>query len=73
MQSLWSRPRLTSFFSSIGFFRLAGQARPASAVRYMYETRKGMSPKTLFCYDLMVPDSFVPVNQDGEVSYRSYL
>lgn len=46
---------------------LARTARPSSAVKYMYETRKGMSPKTLYCYDLEVPEEFVPENTDGEV------
>jgi len=46
---------------------VARQATAVGAVRYMYETRKGMSPKTLFCYDLEVPMDFVPVNSDGEV------
>ena len=46
---------------------MARRAVPAGAVSYMYETRKGISPKTLFCYDLQVPSSFVPVNSDGEV------
>ena len=47
--------------------QLAREARPSSAVAYKYETRKGISPKTLFCYDLQVPTNFVPVNADGEV------
>mmetsp|Transcript_31185 Transcript_31185/g.62882 ORF Transcript_31185/g.62882 Transcript_31185/m.62882 type:complete len:217 (+) Transcript_31185:2-652(+) len=46
---------------------VARTAVPVGAVRYMYETRKGLSPKTLFCYDLVVPHSFEPVNTDGEV------
>jgi len=46
---------------------LASTARPVSVVKYMYETRKGMSPKTLYCYDLEVPEDFVPENTDGEV------
>lgn len=50
---------------------VAETAVPVGAVRYMYETRKGLSPKTLFCYDLVVPASFEPVNTDGEVeSFR---
>jgi len=46
---------------------LAKTARPVSVVKYMYETRKGMSPKTLYCYDLEVPEDFLPENTDGEV------
>jgi len=46
---------------------LAAQAVPAGAVRYCYSTRKGLSPKTLFVFDLEVPEDVMPVNQDGEV------
>ncbi|EKX43578.1 hypothetical protein GUITHDRAFT_110383 [Guillardia theta CCMP2712] len=47
--------------------QVAATARPVGAVSYMYATNKGLSPKTLFCYDLEVPRDFVPRALDGEV------
>lgn len=34
---------------------------------HRYETRKGLSAKSLFIYDVELPRSFVPINLDGEV------
>ena len=47
---------------------LARQAKPAGTVSYCFETERGLKVDTLFCYDLAVPQSFEPVNQDGEIS-----
>lgn len=37
------------------------------SLSYRYETRKGLSAKSLFIYDVELPRSFVPINLDGEV------
>ncbi|OSX68594.1 hypothetical protein BU14_2525s0001 [Porphyra umbilicalis] len=37
------------------------------SLSYRYETRKGLSAKSLFLYDLELPPSFTPINLDGEV------
>lgn len=34
---------------------------------YMYENEKGIFPETQFVFDLEMPESFQPVNIDGEV------
>lgn len=46
---------------------LAVQARPVGIVSYRMETEQGLRNDVLFCYDLEVPDDFVPVNRDGEI------
>lgn len=46
---------------------LARQARPASCITYRLEAEGGMRSDVLFCYDLELPESFVPQNADGEV------
>ena len=43
-------------------------AIPVSAISYMMETDSGLKPDTMFCFDLKLPNNFVPVNQDGEVA-----
>jgi 8-oxo-dGTP pyrophosphatase MutT (NUDIX family) len=47
---------------------LAAKARPVGALSYCRETRMGLKPDTLYCYDLELPRDFVPVNTDGEVA-----
>ena len=32
------------------------------------ETADGVKPDTMFCYDLELPDDFVPLNTDGETA-----
>ncbi|KAA8493692.1 Nudix hydrolase 24, chloroplastic [Porphyridium purpureum] len=39
----------------------------SGVVSYRYSTRKGLSTKTLFTYDIELPGDFEPVNSDGEV------
>ena len=59
---------------------LAKNAKPAGAVSYEYLINneegdhhshwggaKGLKRDVLFCYDLKVPESFQPSNNDGEV------
>ena len=46
---------------------LAEQARPVGAISYVLETEQGMRPDVLFNFDLELPASFDPVNEDGEV------
>lgn len=46
----------------------ARQARPVGALTYCKETRVGLKPDTLYCYDLELPADFRPVNADGEVA-----
>jgi 8-oxo-dGTP pyrophosphatase MutT (NUDIX family) len=47
---------------------LAGSARPVGVVSYCRETGVGLKPDTLYCYDLELPESFEPLNTDGEVA-----
>lgn len=47
---------------------LAATARPVGAIAYCMEDEWGLKPDVMFCYDLMLPDSFVPRNTDGEIS-----
>lgn len=42
-------------------------ARQVSRINCCYENERGIKPDTLFCYDLVLPDGFQPVCQDGEV------
>lgn len=46
---------------------LAARARAAGAVTYCVENAVGLKPDTLFCFDLELPEDFVPRNTDGEV------
>jgi len=46
---------------------LARQSRSAGTVSYMYEDERGVFPETQFVFDLEMPESFQPVNIDGEV------
>ena len=47
---------------------LAKQAVPAGAISYCAETRKGLKPDVLYCYDLELPADFMPHPQDGETT-----
>ncbi len=47
---------------------LAARAVPVGAITYCFEGEHGLKPDTLFCYDLEVPEDFVPVNTDGELT-----
>ncbi|CAK0745210.1 hypothetical protein CVIRNUC_001604 [Coccomyxa viridis] len=46
---------------------LAQLAVPAGAVSYCSEQAEGLKRDVLFCYDLELPQDFVPEPQDGEV------
>lgn len=46
---------------------LAAQAVPVGAVSYHMDTEAGFKPDTLYCYDLELPEDFVPRCTDGEV------
>lgn len=46
---------------------LAAQAVPVGAITYCFDNGTGLKPDTMFCYDLAVPEDFVPVNTDGEM------
>ncbi len=46
---------------------LAMQARPVGAVAYCVETRRGLKPDVMYCYDLDLPPDFVPRCNDDEV------
>ncbi|MBF0352744.1 MAG: DUF4743 domain-containing protein [SAR324 cluster bacterium] len=47
---------------------LASQARGVSAINYCMETKNGLRQDVIVNYDLELPKSFQPYNQDGEVS-----
>ena len=47
---------------------LARKARPVGAICYCLEDQWGLKPDVMFCYDLEVPEDFVPRNTDGEIS-----
>jgi len=46
---------------------LAARARPVGAVTYCAQSDEGLKPDVQFCYDLRLPEEFVPVNTDGEI------
>ncbi len=46
---------------------LARRARPAGAVTYCLQTRAGLRPDVIYCFDLELPPDFTPVNTDNEV------
>lgn len=46
---------------------LAATAAFVSTITYNGMSSKGYKPDTLYCYDLEVPETFIPVNTDGEV------
>jgi hypothetical protein len=47
---------------------LASTARPAGMVSYCMEDEWGLKPDVMFCYDLDLPEDFVPHNTDGELA-----
>lgn len=47
---------------------LAEQAICTGAITYCFEAETGLKPDTMFCYDLELPEDFVPTNTDGEIS-----
>lgn len=51
---------------------LARRATPVGTVSYTMETKGGLKPDTMFCYDLEVPQDFMPQNTDGETE-KFYL
>ncbi|MCW8921101.1 MAG: DUF4743 domain-containing protein [Sedimenticola sp.] len=46
---------------------LAQEAIPVGAVSYHMDTKGGFKSDTLYCYDLELPEEFVPACTDGEV------
>ena len=46
---------------------LAAQARPVAKIRYDMERAEGLRRDLLYCYDLDLPEDFVPRPSDGEV------
>ena len=47
---------------------MAERAISTGFVSYGYDSRKGYRPDVIYTFDLELPDSFVPVNRDGEVA-----
>ncbi|MES9853165.1 MAG: DUF4743 domain-containing protein [Candidatus Thiodiazotropha sp. L084R] len=47
---------------------LVDRAIPVGALTYCTETKVGLKPDTLYCYDLELPEEFIPHNSDGEVA-----
>lgn len=48
--------------------KLAARALPTGAISYTHEAADGLKPDIMFCYDLALPEDFVPRNTDGEVA-----
>jgi isopentenyldiphosphate isomerase len=46
---------------------LARQARSVGVVTYCAEIAEGLQPEAEFCFDLELPEDFVPSNTDGEI------
>jgi 8-oxo-dGTP pyrophosphatase MutT (NUDIX family) len=46
---------------------LSSQARAAGALRSKHEVEVGLHNEVVFLHDLILPESFIPQNQDGEV------
>lgn len=46
---------------------LAAQAVPVGAISYCRDSRHGLKPDIIYCYDLELPEDFEPVCNDGEV------
>jgi 8-oxo-dGTP pyrophosphatase MutT (NUDIX family) len=47
---------------------LAAQLVPCGTLDVLREVPEGIQCETLFAFDLTLPDSFIPANQDGEVA-----
>lgn len=52
---------------------LARTARSAGAVRSRREVEEGLHHEIMFVHDLVLPESFAPANQDGEVAEFSCM
>jgi 8-oxo-dGTP pyrophosphatase MutT (NUDIX family) len=50
--------------------QLAAAATAVGFVSYVSMSEEGLKPDVLFCYDLQLPEDFVPQPQDGEVRQR---
>ncbi|WP_025884779.1 NUDIX hydrolase [Asaia prunellae] len=48
---------------------LATRAQPVATLRYAMERPEGLRQDTLFCYDLILPNDFIPEPVDGEVAF----
>jgi 8-oxo-dGTP pyrophosphatase MutT (NUDIX family) len=48
--------------------KLAAAATAVGFVSYVSMSDEGLKPDVLFCYDLQLPEDFVPQPQDGEVN-----
>ncbi|NOQ89855.1 MAG: DUF4743 domain-containing protein [Gammaproteobacteria bacterium] len=46
---------------------LASQAKATGHIAYRCETERGLKPDTMYCYDLELPEDFIPHCTDGEV------
>ena len=47
---------------------LAAAATPVSVIAYAMERPEGLRRDRLYCYDLVLPESFIPAANDGEVA-----
>lgn len=46
---------------------LAARAHATGHISYRCETERGLKPDTMYCYDLELPEDFIPRCTDGEV------
>lgn len=46
---------------------LARAARPVGTISYCHALEGGLKPDEMFCFDLELPDGFIPTAADGEV------
>lgn len=46
---------------------IAGAANLESTLTYLHQPERGLKPDEIFCFDLELPDRFIPQNQDGEI------
>lgn len=47
---------------------LAERAVPVGTISYLYEGDGGLKPDLQYCFDLEMPEDFVPANRDGEIA-----
>ncbi|WP_100277807.1 DUF4743 domain-containing protein [Mariprofundus aestuarium] len=47
--------------------QLAAAAKAVGAISYCCEVERGLRNDTIFCYDLLLPEAFIPNCTDGEV------
>ena len=52
---------------------LAETARPVGLISYVAQESKGLRPDVMFCFDLDVPEDFVPRNTDGEIDHFALI